>query len=116
MAQELDTSVAIDRREERGQGVTFIEILHVWMEIGEVASTGLLATRLATWLLSRRSKEAEDTDRPRPRSANIYGPTGEILKTVRVEADEPVISDPDADEKWSRPRPGRRRWAPSACG
>ncbi len=105
LAQELDTSVAIDRREERGQGVTFIEILHVWMEIGEVASTGLLATRLATWLLSRRSKEAEDTDRPRPRSANIYGPTGEILKTVRVEADEPVISDPDADEKWSRPRP-----------
>jgi hypothetical protein len=105
LAQELDTSVMIDRREERGQGVTFIEILHVWMEIGEVASTGLLATRLGTWLLARRRKEAAGTDQSRPRSANLYGPDGELLKTVLVEDDEPVIVDPGVGEEWPRPRP-----------
>lgn len=105
LAQELDTSVVIDRREERGQGVTFIEILHVWMEIGEVANTGLLATRLGAWLLARRRKEAAGTDHVRPRSANLYGPDGELLKTVLVEDDEPAIVDPEAGEEWARPRP-----------
>jgi hypothetical protein len=105
LAQEFNTSVMIDRREEHGQGVTFIEILHVWMEIGEVASTGLLATRLGAWLLARRHKEAKETDRPRPRSANLFGPDGELLKTVLVEDDEPVVGDPEAYGEWSRPRP-----------
>jgi hypothetical protein len=108
LAQELGTSVVIDRRDERGEGVTFIEVLHVWMEIGEVASTGLLATRLGAWLLARRRAEAESTDQPRPRSADLYGPNGELLKTIRVEGDEPAIAGPETDKERLRPRPKPR--------
>jgi hypothetical protein len=108
LAQELGTSVVIDRRDEHGEGVTFIEVLHVWMEIGEVASTGLLATRLGAWLLARRRAEAKSTDQPRPRSADLYGPDGELLKTIRVEGDEPVIAGPETDKKRLRPRPKPR--------
>jgi hypothetical protein len=58
---------------------------------------------LGAWLLARRRKEAAGTDQARPRSAHLYGPDGELLKTVLVEDDEPVIVDPGAGEEWPRP-------------
>jgi hypothetical protein len=106
LSREFDTSLRVDRRDERGQGVTLVEILHVWMDIGSVASTGLLVTRLGAWLLARRQKEAQATERPRPRTANLWGPKGECLKTVIFEGDEAVIKDPGGPhDEWSRPRP-----------
>ncbi len=86
-----------------GKAFTLIEVLHVWMEIGEIASTGLLATRLGAWLLARRRAETESTDQPRPRSADLYGPDGELLKTVRVEGDEPDIGGPEVDKERFAP-------------
>lgn len=112
MAQEFETDVIIDRREERGQGVTFVEILHIWIEAGEIASPAIIAKQVGGWLRTRRRSEAEITPKPRTRLADIYGPTGELLKSVRVENDTVQISEPSQDTKRERPRPP----PPSRCG
>jgi hypothetical protein len=70
-----------------GYGVTVFEILNIWVPWSELphdafmAAAGIVAKEAVAWA-RRRLK----TSPHRPKYISIYGPRGEILKVVKVEA------------------------------
>lgn len=93
-------SVAIARRPERGYGVTFVEVLHVWDlatdVVGDVTTiVGPVAVVLRRWLRRRaqRKREQHPDAKPRPTVVNLFGPDGRVLKKI-------VVDDADSDPRF----------------
>src|SRR4051794_36612009 len=88
-AEDPEVEVQIALRNERGYGVTLAEVVHVFVENKDVIlpTAGALAG-LVKWL----AKRWKDGNR-RPKSVLIYGPRGEPLKAVRVDASSGEVSE-----------------------
>lgn len=115
LARELHAAsgkaTVVARRPEHGYGVTFNEVLHVWVvwnNLGGPYAVGLvLAVR--KWAVKRwKADRAAHPDQPRPRSVTIWGANGKPLKSIKVdlgEGDEPTVTDEPLDDIPERPRP-----------
>lgn len=84
--------------DQRGYGVTWWEVLHVWVPwttIGTAAAKKLVEI-LIDWA---RHKLAGAEENKRPRSVTIYGPDGKILTRIEVDSkSEEKIEAPSADD------------------
>ena len=95
-AQFDDARVELARRPERGYGVTLHEVLAVWDLatdiVGDVTTVAGPIGLIVSWMRRRSRKERDEhpDSQPRPRTIEILGPDGRVLKTV-------VIEDPDAE-------------------
>jgi len=111
---ELEVEVFVG--EEHGYGVTLSEVLRIYMEIGEVAgaTAAIGAPFWATvrWAKKRwhRDREANPDELPRPRFVTVYGPDGETLKSVKIDAPDGEVEEDEG------PRSGHRRPWPPARG
>ena len=104
-------ATVVARRPEHGYGVSFNEVLHVWIvwnQLGGPAASAVViaVTKLA---VSRWKRDrARHPDKTRPRSVTIWGPNGKPLKSITVDAeegDEPEVRDNPVDDIPVRPRP-----------
>jgi hypothetical protein len=86
----LDVEVA--SREQRGYAVTWWEVVDFLLTDGAGHAIDAIIGVAVAWARKRLRAAKEKTDRPRPVAVRIYGPDGELLKTVEV-------TDPDADPK-----------------
>ncbi|CAO5172135.1 conserved hypothetical protein [Frankia sp. AiPs1] len=104
-----DLSVEIDRKPERGYGVTLIEVLNIWLQVadGATATVGTigLVGAIKQWIQARRMQAERDhpESQPRPVSVTVHGADGAILCTLTIEGSdgnvrvEPGSNDPDSD-------------------
>ncbi len=98
--------VRLAYNDQRGYGVTWWEVLHVWVpwhEIGTAAAAKLTEV-LIEWARHKLKGETEGT---RPRSVTIYDPTGKPLKKIKIGAkgeEEIDVCKPDSDSP-ARPKP-----------
>jgi hypothetical protein len=112
-----DVDVFPALRPEAGYGVTFVEVLHVWIQVSEAVDAAAViagvTTKVVAWM--RRRWQVDQEEHPgtaRPRNVVIYGPTGEPLREVGIEMPmgEPVERAPDREARQ------RRRPQPSSPG
>lgn len=70
-------------KEQRGFGVTWWEVLYVWVPWGVISSAiaKKIVEVLADWAHRRIKGERKGS---RPRSVTIYGPDGKVLKKIEV--------------------------------
>src|SRR4051794_15205091 len=94
---DLDVQFAV--REERGYGVGLIEVLHVFVENKDLilAGGGALAA-LVRWLKKRWEKDR------RPRSVIFYGPDGEPVKNILVDAPDGDPVEESLPERRQAPK------------
>jgi hypothetical protein len=106
-----NVDVSIKLRDERGYGVSLVEVMRISTEVADAVkataeAAGVIALIVA-WMRSRWNKDRKDhpDGRPRPRSVVLYGPNGEILRSVQIDApdgapveeeggDIPSVGDP----------------------
>lgn len=92
-------SVAIARRPERGYGVTFVEVLHVWNlvtdVVGDVTTMVGPVAVVCRYLRRRAQREREQHPdaKPRPRVVTLLGPDGRVVKRI-------VLDDADSDPRF----------------
>jgi hypothetical protein len=90
-------------REERGYGVTFHEVMHVWVDVVEATAgtgaTAVLLKSIVDWARRRWKKDKADhpNSHPRPRSVILYDAKGHPIKIVRIDVPdgEPVEEEPN---------------------
>lgn len=97
VAPEAEVHVA--RRPEEGYGVGLEAIFHVFVENPELATTAFGAIACLVRWLRRRSR-----DDSRRRTVTIYGPDGEPLKSVRIDASGDTTEEPPPTERRQPPR------------
>ncbi len=86
--------VQIVRRREEGYGVGLEEVLHVFVENRELATAAFGAiSALVGWLRQRSRIDA------RRRTVLIYGPDGEPIKTVEIDAEGESTEGPPTAER-----------------
>jgi hypothetical protein len=92
LERDPDLEVRLEQREQRGYAVTWWEVVNFLLT--ETAGHVIDAVLAAAIVWGRdRLKKARDRDpdrKPRPIWHIIYGPDGEVLKSVKV-------TDPDED-------------------
>jgi hypothetical protein len=84
----LDCDVRVDITERTGHGVTWFKVLHIALEGSEFAGTaaaGVAAKKIVEVVIDWAS--ARFTKSKRPVSVSIYGPDGEVVKSVVVKPD-----------------------------
>ena len=85
---ELDSSyeVRLAFNDQRGYGVTWWQVLHVWLPWAGVALGGAAAKKIVELAIDWAHHRLKgDEPNHRPRSVSIYGPDGQILKQIRVD-------------------------------
>jgi len=111
---QQDVRVSVVRRPETGYGVTWWEVINVWVDISEVLGGTVAALDLLRIIVewTRRRWQRDKDDRPdavpRPRSVILYGPDGRAIKSVLIdephgEPEEQTIGK--AVEPYPRPGP-----------
>ena len=93
-------TVVIYSEEPYGVANDFYEVLNVFLPNAEIIRTMVwsgIETGIIFFLKSRFKKPHE---KRRPRKAFIYGPNGEILRSVTIESE-------DSDPKWDEEGPHR---------
>jgi hypothetical protein len=89
-------------RPERGYGVTFHEVIHVFVNVSEAATSiaggvAVLKT-VVTWAQNRWRKDRDQDPRskPRPRDVMLYDGRGKPLKRVTIDSPsgEPTEEEP----------------------
>src|SRR5450759_4675153 len=100
--------VRIVAQPQHGYGVTFWEVLRVWVPWSDVAqdaaaaAVGIIAKELVSWARHRFKKSPG-----RPKYVAILGPNGEVLKSVRLEGRGKTIDmtaeDRETDAKLRPP-------------
>jgi hypothetical protein len=108
--------VAVAPPPVRGYGVTLHEVISVWNVAVDVAgdfttlstAVGGPIALIVAWMRRRARREREEHPNapPRPRSVELLGRDGEVIKTV-------VIDDPDKDPRIEEGG-GKRRIRPSS--
>jgi hypothetical protein len=102
LQEEHDVDVRTAFRPERGYGVTFHEVINVFVNVSEAASSiaggvAVLKT-VVTWAQNRWRKDRDNDPRskPRPRVVMLYDGTGKLLKRVTVDSPsgEPTEEEP----------------------
>jgi hypothetical protein len=84
--------ISVKFRNERGYGVSLVEVIRVWTDIADAvkaaAEAGAVIALAVGWMRSRWRKDRDDhpDEPPRPRSVMLYGPGGEVLRSVRIDA------------------------------
>ena len=103
--------------EEQGYGVTFAEVLRIYIDAGEIAgdSAALFAPFwiAVRWMRARwdRDKQTHDGEPPRTRYVTLYGADGNKLKSVKID-----IPDGEPEEIDEPQSPHRRPWPPDRRG
>jgi hypothetical protein len=98
-----EAEVEIVPRPERGYGVTFHEVMNIWVNVTGIAggtATGVAILRsVAKWARERWHKDRDEHpgSRPRPRSVTLYGPDGRAIKTIEIDepSGEPIEREPN---------------------
>ena len=108
--QDIDPTyqVGLAYRDQRGYGVTWWEVLHIWIPwatLGGVAAKKIVELAI-DWAYGRLKR---DKPKNRPRSVTIYGPQGQVLKKVEVDQSGQEIV-PSPGERPRRVRPEVRHW------
>jgi hypothetical protein len=102
--------------EEQGYGVTFAEVLRIYLEVGELA--GDTAAIMAPFWIAvrwarerwRRDKETHAGQTPRPRYVTLYGPDGTTLKSIKIDMPDGIPGEDETqDSLHRRPWPPGRR-------
>jgi len=99
-AAEASASVRVYKRDERGYGVTLIEVINVFIAAGEVVGAGYglgqAGKAVIDFMKNRWNRDKTDHpgQSPRPRSIRFYDEEGNLLRTINI--DEP---DGDPTEK-----------------
>ncbi len=85
--------------EQRGAGVTFQEIVNIWIPWSDItsAAAGVVVTILVQWL-KERHKECPT----RPKLGRIYGPDGRVVRSFHIEGSQ---TQPETSSEQSAPRP-----------
>ena len=105
--------VEISIGEEQGYGVTFAEVLRLYMDAGEIAGdTAALFAPLwiaVGWMRARwtRDKENHEGEQPRTRYVTLYGADGNKLKSIKIEMPDGEPEEIDEPESQHR-----RPWPP----
>jgi hypothetical protein len=97
----LDCDVQVDITERAGYGVTWFKVLHIALEGGIFTGTAVAsaaAKKIAEAVIDWAGKQF--TKSKRPVSVSIYGPDGEVLKSVVVKPDG--VEDRTDDDKKRR--------------
>jgi hypothetical protein len=101
LSRELGAPVRlVGEPEHGGRGVTWWEVVHVWLPASVVGSP-LVAKAVdvfVDWARARMRRFREEQEaNPPPQHMTIYGPDGKPLKKVTLENPdgEPKISEPD---------------------
>ncbi len=100
-------NVRLAYNEQRGYGVTWWEVLHVWIPWATIG--GAAAKKITEVLIDwARHKLEGKASGKRPRSVTIHGPTGKILKKIDVDSKgeekiEDSIEDDDAPPRAKPP-------------
>lgn len=96
-------------REERGYGVTWAEVIHIYSMAKDVAAnlafwSGVLAP-VVLWARARWKKDRElhPEATPRPRIVTLYGPDGTPLKQIRVAHPDGATTEEEVDPSERRP-------------
>ncbi len=96
---DTDCDVRVDITERTGYGVTWFKVLHIALEGSKYAGTaaaGAAAKKIAEAVIVWA--RGQFTKSKRPVSVSIYGPDGEVLKSVVVKPDG-VEDRTDEDRK-----------------
>jgi hypothetical protein len=102
LQEEHGVDVQTAFRPERGYGVTFDEVINVFVNVSETASSiaggvAVLKT-VVTWAQNRwrRDRDRYPRSKPRPRVVTLYDGRGKPLKRVKVDSPsgEPVEEEP----------------------
>jgi hypothetical protein len=107
---ELDPGfqVAIAYEDQKGAGVTFWEVVFIWLPASAVGPL-ILEKALdvgVNWL--QRRFDHPHSER-RPKSLHILGPNGEVLRTVNIERRDATPEElQGSDDEPRRQRPTRR--------
>jgi hypothetical protein len=97
----LDCDVRVDITERTGYGVTWFKVLHIVLEgsiFAATAAAGAAAKKIAEAVIDWAS--AQFTKSNRPVSVSIYGPDGDVLKSVVVKPDG--VQDRTDEDKGRR--------------
>ena|SRR5712691_6286553 len=82
-ARDASYQVHLAYKDQRGYGVTWGEVLHVWIPWTTIG--GAAAKKITEILIDwARRKLKGDAKSKRPRFVTIYGPTGKMLKKISV--------------------------------
>jgi hypothetical protein len=106
-------AVEVSIGEEQGYGVTFAEVLRIYMDAGEVAGdTAALFAPFwiaVRWMRARwtRDKETHEGEQPRTRYVTLYGADGKKLKSVKIDTPEGEPEEIDEPESLHH-----RPWPP----
>jgi hypothetical protein len=106
--KETEIVVTFGSREQVGYGVTWYEVLHVWLPDAGKVLLGTVLKELIFWARDRMKKKSKT----RPKSINIYGPNGEVLKSVVIKNQDDNVEDKTEEpksiqEKYARKPPER---------
>jgi hypothetical protein len=111
LQDEYEIEVEIAARPERGYGVTLHEVIHLWVDIAEIAggmATGLALLRtVGKWARERwqRDRDEHPGSKPRPRTVTLYDAKGRPLKRIRIDlpVGEALEEEPSNEEPRTRP-------------
>lgn len=96
------------RRDETGYGVTFYEVLRVWIEVtGGIEATRqtvTLATAAISWLRDRWRADQELTGKARPRVFTLYDEHDQVVREVKIDLPD---GEPVDEPGPQRPTPRR---------
>lgn len=86
VSREAGVQVALATREQRGRAVTWWEVVDFVVSEAGGEAVGAVVIAAVAWAARRVKKAREATpDRlPRPVWVNVYGPNGDVLKSVQV--------------------------------
>jgi hypothetical protein len=108
---ESGKPTVVVRRAEHGYGVSFHEVLHLWVvwnNLGGPEATAVVAA-VTGWAIRRwKSDRVQHPNQPRPRSVIIWGSNEKPLKSITVDAldaDEPAVIEQPLDGIPKRERP-----------
>lgn len=93
---DLKWDVRVISGKQVGYGVTWSEILHIWLPTaGVIVMTEIIheITKLAIKWARQRFKKEGPSIRPRPVYVAIYGPDGKVLKSVVIKNATDEIED-----------------------
>ena len=105
-AANASWDVRVTALEQRGYGVTYWEVVHIWLPaLADEALTALIGAVIAEAVRWARGRFANGSKRPK--YVAIHGPDGRVLKSVEVKSAEgdPVDVTEKDQEKPPRQRP-----------
>jgi hypothetical protein len=108
LSQLTDTPARVAIRDERGYGVTAMEVLHVWLpDADALVNAAMLLSHLTNWAKDRQHRERRDhPDEPvRTRYVDLLGPDGTAISRVEIADSIPRVVELPVEDHPRRRRP-----------